>query len=74
MTMLKGRPTRETSTEVSRDASKEGKRVLSDGDMVKVSTMLPAGMHRRMKIAAAQQDLKIEEAYREAVEAYLNRH
>jgi plasmid stability protein len=46
----------------------------SDGAIVKVTTRLTNGRARAMRIAAAQQGIKIEAAYREAVTAYLQKN
>ncbi|CAA2157059.1 hypothetical protein MBRA_02477 [Methylobacterium brachiatum] len=45
-----------------------------DDDLVKVSTRLPRGLARAMRISARQQDIKIEAAYREAATAYLQKN
>lgn len=68
MSSLRGRPERQ-------DASGAGPRgpskALSDNDVVKVTTRLTNGQARRMRVAAMQQGIAIEDAYSDAVDAYL---
>jgi len=39
--------------------------------IVKVGIEVPASLHQRVKIEAAQRNLKLKDAYREAIESWL---
>ncbi len=70
MSALKGRPERPASGGL--DTGKPRKRAaLDDGALVKVTTRLTNGQARRMRVAAMQQGITIEDAYSDAIEAYL---
>lgn len=70
-TALVGRPAVQKSE--NRD-TQTGAKTRADGEMIKIGTRLTVEQHRRMKVVAAQQDMTIEDAYREAVDRYLQGH
>ncbi|MCJ2069404.1 hypothetical protein MKK75_11475 [Methylobacterium sp. J-030] len=45
-----------------------------EGDLVKVTTRLPSGLARAMRVAARTQDISIEVAYSAAVAAYFQKN
>lgn len=70
MSSLKGRPERPKSG--TPESGQERRRAsLSDADVVKVTTRLTNGQARAMRVAAMQQGISIEDAYSDAVSAYL---
>lgn len=70
MTVLKGRPERPASGGL--DTGRPRKRaMLEDSALVKVTTRLTNGMARQMRVKAQEQGITIEEAYTDAVAAYL---
>lgn len=70
VTVLKGRPERPAA--IGLDTAKPRRRsTLDDAAVVKVTTRLTNGMARQMRMVAVQQGITIEEAYTDAVAAYL---
>lgn len=75
MTVLKGRPERPLTGGLDTGTPGTGKprrrATLDDSAVVKVTTRLTHGLARDMRIKAQQQGITIEEAYTDAVVAYL---